>query len=440
MATIYLRSTDGSDSDDGSTWALAKATLAAALTAAGAGGIVYMSQAHAESQASAMTLASPGTAASPVQVLCVNDSTGVLATTGSVSTSLANAISHTGTSYYYGVNFDCAVGTNSSTSIAVVSGSSGSTQIFDTCTFKLSSTGSSSRISMGGPSADMLLVFINTTVTFSHASQGFLPCGKFRWVNTPSAIVGANIPTVLFGGANVNRGTIIDMSGVDLLALGSGTSIFTASAAAPSTRYRMENCKLGSSVGLTTGAVAAHGSFELTVTNCDSADTNYRYYKESYSGAITHESTIVKTGGASDGTTSISRKLVSTANSKFYTPLESDPIVVWNETLSSMTATVEIVTDNVTLTDAECWLEIEYLGTSASTRSSIASDRAASIIATPANQTTSSVTWTTTGLTTPVKQALAVTFTPAEKGPIKARVMLAKASTTVYIDPLITIS
>ena len=36
MADIYLSSVDGSDSDDGSTWALAKATLAAALTAAGA--------------------------------------------------------------------------------------------------------------------------------------------------------------------------------------------------------------------------------------------------------------------------------------------------------------------------------------------------------------------------------------------------------------------
>ncbi len=54
MAVIYLRSTDGNDLDDGLTWATARATLANALTAAGAGGTVYVSQNHAETQASAM--------------------------------------------------------------------------------------------------------------------------------------------------------------------------------------------------------------------------------------------------------------------------------------------------------------------------------------------------------------------------------------------------
>ncbi len=73
MAVIYLRSTDGSDADNGSTWALAKATLAAALTAAGAGGTVYVSQVHAETQAGAMTLTSPGTEASPVRVICARN-------------------------------------------------------------------------------------------------------------------------------------------------------------------------------------------------------------------------------------------------------------------------------------------------------------------------------------------------------------------------------
>ena len=110
MATIYLSSVDGSDGDDGSTWALAKATLAAALTAAGAGGTVYMDDNHAETQASAMTLASPGTAAALVRVLCV-DRTGdpepptALATTGTVSTTGANNLTCNGYAYCYGVTF-----------------------------------------------------------------------------------------------------------------------------------------------------------------------------------------------------------------------------------------------------------------------------------------------------------------------------------------------
>lgn len=36
-----------------------------------------------------------------------------------------------------------------------------------------------------------------------------------------------------------------------------------------------------------------------------------------------------------------------------------------------------------------------------------------------------------------MKQSLAVTFTPQEKGIIRAKVCLAKASTTMYFDPKI---
>ena len=38
MAVLYVRSTDGDDADNGSTWALAKATLAGAFAAAAEGG------------------------------------------------------------------------------------------------------------------------------------------------------------------------------------------------------------------------------------------------------------------------------------------------------------------------------------------------------------------------------------------------------------------
>ena len=86
----------------------------------------------------------------------------------------------------------------------------------------------------------------------------------------------------------------------------------------------------------------------------------------------------------------------------------------------------------------------EYLGTSASTLSSF-SDDADSITdlllgGSAGNQTTSTETWTTTGLTTPVKQQLSVTIIPAEKGPIYCKVHLAKASTTVYVCPKVVIS
>lgn len=176
--------------------------------------------------------------------------------------------------------------------------------------------------------------------------------------------------------------------------------------------------------------------------NCDSGDTNYRIWTEALAGSVVSETTIVRSGGASDGTTSLSWKMVSNANAEYpLLQLESPEIVRWNETTgSSITVTVETITDNVTLTDDECWLEVQYLGTSGFPLGTFISDAKADVLATAANQTTSSETWTTTGLTTPVKQKLSVSFTPQEKGFIHAVVKLARASTTVYVCPKLDVT
>jgi hypothetical protein len=70
----------------------------------------------------------------------------------------------------------------------------------------------------------------------------------------------------------------------------------------------------------------------------------------------------------------------------------------------------------------------------------VVSDAKTNYLATAADQTDSSESWTTTGLTTPVKQKLAVTFTPQEKGVIMWRVVLSKPSVTVYVDSKAVVS
>lgn len=449
MAVIYLRSADGSDASDGLTWANAKATLAAALTAAGAGGTVYVADGHAESQASAMTLASPGTAGSPVRVICVVD-TGdpepptAVATTGAVTVTGGNGIGFSGFAYCYGVIFSAGSGGAGFTNRFTWISNNAWWWRYDAC--KLTIGGSAADQSLvvgcagGVNSNDQLLELINTPITFGHASNEiFVEC-PVVWRDTPSAVQGT-APDVLFVPQTAENNVFhrIECRGVDLSALGSGKTLIDAAGIYGDAIF--ENCKLGASVAITTGNVLGQGGATVRLVNCDSADTNYRYFRKLYQGEIFHEATIVRTDGASDGTTPISRKMVTSANSKFESPLVSDPLVVWNETTgSSVTATVEVVTDNVTLTDAEAWIEVEYLGTSGFPISSTASDRATNILTTPANQTTSSVSWTTTGLTTPVKQKLAVSFTPQEKGPIQVRVHLAKASTTMYFDPEVNLT
>ncbi len=441
MAVIYLSSVDGSDSDTGLTWALAKATLVAAATAAGAGGIVYIDNAHAETQASAMTITSPGTAASPTRYICVSragnpEPPTALSTTATVSTTGANTIRVDGCGYFYGIAFKAGSSSNAANILTAFAQSVPHALWFDTCILNLNNTGGA-LIGFGQAAngESMLVRLTNTVLNFGSTSQ-LARCysGNFIWEKTASAITGS-APTVFMDvGLSNSNGPAINIRGVDLATI-TGT-LFNVGVNIVG-RVVVENCKLGSGVAITTGTHPGQGGPEIIVSNCDSADTNYRFAKVTYQGTITQETTIKRTGGSSDGTTGFCRKLVSTANSKIYSPLETLPVTFWNETVGSVTVEAEVVTDNVTLTDAEAWIEVEYLGTSGFPLSLAASDRVADLVfGTPANQTTSTVTWTTTGLSTPVKQTLSVTFTTTGKGPIRARVMLAKASTTIYVDQL----
>lgn len=204
---------------------------------------------------------------------------------------------------------------------------------------------------------------------------------------------------------------------------------------------KFNNCKMpaswtGSWVNGTTGL-----GKQVIVTNCDNADTNYRYEKHHPPiGKITTETTVVRTGGASDGVTPVARRLATYVSASVVAPLETHEILAWNETTGApITATIEVLTNGVTLTDAECWLEVQYLGTSGFPLSKFVTN-AAALLATPVAQPTSTATWTTTGIASPVKQKLQVTFTPQEKGFVQAVVKLGKPSTTVYVCPKLELS
>jgi hypothetical protein len=116
-------------------------------------------------------------------------------------------------------------------------------------------------------------------------------------------------------------------------------------------------------------------------------------------------------------------------------PFVSPPIAIWVDTTSAVTATVECRGASVPL-NSECFLEAEYLGDASSPLGSFIHDGPADLLATAVAQTSSSETWG--GSTASFK--LNVTFTAAQKGWIYARVKVGKASSTFYIDPLVTLS
>lgn len=454
MALVYVYSGAGG-AGTGADWANAYTTLAAAFAAKAAGDTFYVADDHAETAASAKTLTSPGTAASPCNVICVRRSGGSvppvsadLRTTGSITTTGTNSINFGAQyTYWYGVIINSSSGVGASSLNILSSVSSNAWWMkFEACQLNLLNTNASSRIIVGntsGVAANGLLELENTTLRFGAAGQAVNARQNLIWRGTASAIsASGSTPTILFQPVSgVAPVASVYCLGVDLSLMGSGSSLVDIGPSV-SGKYLFVDCKLGSSVSFTTGSVTGQAGIVVTGVNCDSADTNYRYFRQTYQGTITHETTIVRTDGASDGTTTFSRKMVSTANTKFYSPLESDWVYFWNETTgSSVTLTIPVVTDNVTLTDAEAWIEVEYLGTSGFPLGSFASDRAADILATAANQTTDgSSTWTTTGLGTPVKQVLSKAVTPQEKGVVRARVCLAKASTTLYFDPVVQVT
>ena len=277
--------------------------------------------------------------------------------------------------------------------------------------------------------------WINVTVRFSSTSHRIrLQNGTFIWENTPNAIdTGGTIPAILFGGAAASLGlSYAIVRGVDLSAQ-NGSLVFGSV-----TPYKVTfiNCKTNAAVTVSDTPTETAGSWVDFLIG-DSGTKNYRQERYRYEGTLTAEPVIVPTlQQASDGTTPITWKVVTTANPEWQTPFETFPYNEWMETTgASVTRTFEIVNDGTTLTNAEVWADVEYLGDASFPIASFATSGLADILATPVNLTTSTVGWTTTGLASPVKQTVAVTFTPQMKGFFRIVFKVARPSKTVYINP-----
>ncbi len=448
MADLYVRSTDGNDADNGSTWALANAATTGAVADAVAGDRIFYSQAHSENIAANIVATFPGTLAAPNQLICGNDAAEpptTVATGAQIGTNGNFAISLNGNISAYGLSVfaQTAGATSASAAINLAAGSVVEFQLYDTCAFRLGSLSATPDINVGasGKTVGASVVWRNCTIRMGNAGQTISVFGaNFQWIGG-SVVSGSSSSTALFLFGGSGRGGNALVESVDFSNFGSTFSFVTATSYAG--RLVLRNCKLPS--GWTGGLFASaptQPGMRAEMHNCDSGDTNYRLWVQDYSGSIYSETVIVRSGGASDGTTPFSWRMASDSGASYpLIPLASPELSAWNDTTgSAITATVEVVTDGVTLNDDECWLEVQYLGTSGAPLGAVASDCKADILASAAAQTSSSETWTTTGLSSPVKQKLSVTFTPQERGFFQAVVKLAKASATVYVDPMLTVT
>ena len=442
MATWYVDST-ATGTGAGTSWVNAVTTLAGAIALSAAGDDFDVSSAHAETQASALTLTFKGTAASPNRVFSCDKTNAPaqasdLLAGAAVTTTGANALTMNGVGYVYGVTFNIGTGT---TGVNATIGTTSTDLVFDTCAFKFLVTTGSGEFGVAGTGSGVAnkCRLINTTISFNGGTACNLAVtgAELIWENTPSAVGGTQTAIAnLF--VSSTRGNIVRCDGLDLSSIASGKNLVQAQAVFGV--YQFINCKLASGVAV---ATPSGPDVLIDLINCDSGATGYKQSRFSYQGTLSADATVVN--NATDGTTPISWKVATTANSKRQSPFECFEIVQWVDTTGvSKTATIQCVTDLASdataLTNADIWVEAHVLDNASFPISSTYTSAPATLLT--AGSTLAAGTWaTTTGMTTPDARKMTVTFTNQIKGLVRFTVKVARASlTTLRVDPDVVIT
>ena len=396
-----------------------------------AGDVFYLATEHAETRATQLTLTNPGTLAAPCPVYSVTKTTvppasANIAVGASLSTTSTGNLLLSG--IYDSVTFSAGSGSSGASIYPTVSVNT--YHRFDNCLFTINNTGTGAEIFLDY-NTFATFVYNNCTFTLgSSTAQALRSTGGRNqvYINGGSVVFGANVPTVLFDDVPF----MLFVEGLDLSGLGSGKTIIDGATNKGSAIFK--NCKLGASV---TKASSPSGlNARKTFINCDSSGTNYIHESYDYSGTQIVETTIVRTGGASDGTTAIAWKITTTSKSTWLIPYKSIPIAIWNDTTASnVTVTVYgIWGGGAVPTNDDIWLELDYFGTSGNPGATLVTTTKANNLASGVALTSDTSTWG--GSTTKFK--IAATFSapqPQHKGPIYITVCAALASSTFYIDP-----
>lgn len=389
-----------------------------------AGDRIYVSKFHNYTYSSSASWSSVGTSTESTFIV-VDPAGSVPPVEADVS---AGAIEIATSTYSPDGSFYCVGLTMKGTNINIAPGADGA-ETFEDCDFELTGAGSGSIVlgwgSGGSPSGT---VWRNVNVKFGATSQGLAHGGPFEWYGG-SVDGSGSIPTNLFK-ATGSGWALNYVDGVDLSALGA-----TAIVAASSTPdvHTFANCKLPASYVLF-AAPSVYGGARVDMIISDDGSANYKHERHWFEGDLTTETTIVKSSGSSDGTTAFSWKVVTTSKATYGHPFRCFTRSVWNDDVGVLkTLELEVLNDGTTLKDIDIGVIVEYLGDAASPTASFVSS-VPNVLATGTNLTTSSASWTTSGIASPVKQKFSVTFTPQMAGMIRYTVVCLKPSKTFYVN------
>jgi hypothetical protein len=416
-----------------------------------AGNTIYVGDNHAESSSAAITIAPALTQATVGKIICHNHSgsyppaSSDLRTTATISTSATGGAAlsispNTGAVYFYGLTFLAGVGQSTGSNLlAFFPGSA--FYYFDSCIFKLATTSITGQMVLNTTSSGTI-VWNNCQVSFANVAQTIiLGAVGFNWQNTGTVLAsGSSVPTNLMAQNNTSGMSNVTLEALDLSQV---ISVF-ANNNTSTGNWIVKDCKLNASATfsspLNTGQVVQY-------VRADGSTTAYKSARYAYEGTETTETSITRIGGASDPTGQAqSRKIVTTANSQWLRPFKAEPYAIWNpRTAANVVVTVcGTINAGALPNNDDIWMEVEYLGSSSFPVGTIVSTTKANLFSANAAVASDSSTWNGGGSGagwSPFKLTATLSAPqPGMAGYIHVRVRAAKPSTTLYIDPQITLS
>ena len=367
MANYFVSSASGAGgAGNGSSWANAYLTIAAACSGKTGGDVLFIGDDHAENTTGAQSWFLNGSVTAPNAMYCVDHTKASPAvpadlkvgTLGAGSVQNDGAISFNMYGYVYGLYLEGGVG--SSAPISMQGGSS-RFLVLDHCTIKNSSTNATARTfitTSSGASEHLSCTFIATNatmqLTWSSPSAKFINC-NFLF---PGSMT---VPMFLPGGGG--NSTVV-FEGCDFSAF-PGTQLFTPTHNGGQF-FTLKDCKLPAGAGLVTLA----GDFRpeqscIWLINCDSGATNYKFDVYHYGGELHAVTNVLRTGGASQGTP-YSWLVTSNANNLWNMPIRLPPVSIWNAaTGAAKNVTVEGIADprdfSALPNNDDIWFDVEAL-------------------------------------------------------------------------------
>lgn len=433
MASLHVDSVGGSTTAPFETWAKAATTLAG-ITGAAAGDTYYLNKLHAESVAT-LSIVLPGTMANPVKLLSGTKD----ATSGVTDLTAGAQITYTGTTF--SLTGTCAyisglkvIGSSASSHDQNYFTSTDNTLEWESGHSELSGAGASSSIAFGAQSAGGggRIVLRNHTFKLAASGQRIKAMCEFR-IHGASFASGTTTPAAIFSVSSATRGNNVLIEKLDCTNLGNAFDLFANAQGGARIVFRDTIVPSGWTGAPLTAASIRIGC-EVECYGITKGGTVMRVWNRSYTHDLQDSGSVYRDGGASDSAP-YSLYMTTTANVNYPAgaarsmELQAAPIT---STGSPITWTVEIMRQSgaASITDAQVWLEVELPD------GQVISSRAGAL-ATPANLTSSSATWT--GGSSPTKQKVSVTGTPASQGRPILRLYCAVPSTTLYIDPKATV-